>query len=173
MIIRDKVVLVTKEDKVIGEMKKMPAHYEGALHRAFSILIFNEGGEMLIHKRAASKYHSPGLWTNACCSHPQLNESYKEGAEERLMAELGFTVALKEVHHFIYEAHFDNDLIEHEFDRVFVGNYNGNIPFNPEEVDQIKWIKVEDLYDDINQNPEKYTEWFKILMNENKINPFL
>lgn len=173
MIIRDKVVLVTKEDKVIGEMEKMPAHYEGALHRAFSILIFNEGGEMLIHKRAASKYHSPGLWTNACCSHPQLNESYKDGAEERLMAELGFTVALKEVHHFIYEAHFDNDLIEHEFDRVFVGNYNGNIPFNPEEVDQIKWIKVEDLYDDINQNPEKYTEWFKILMNENKINPFL
>lgn len=173
MIIRDKVVLVTKEDKVIGEMEKMPAHYEGALHRAFSILIFNEGGEMLIHKRAASKYHSPGLWTNACCSHPQLNESYKDGAEERLMAELGFTVALKEVHHFIYEAHFDNDLIEHEFDRVFVGNYNGNIPFNPEEVDQIKWIKVEDLYDDINQNPEKYTEWFKILMNENMINPFL
>lgn len=173
MINRDTVVLVNKNDVVQGTMEKMPAHYEGALHRAFSILIFNEAGQMLLHKRALGKYHSPGLWTNACCSHPQLNESYKVGAEERLMAELGFTVPLKEVHHFIYKAAFSNGLIEHEFDRVFIGDYNGDIPFNKEEVESIKWLSVDALYEDMDENPNNYTEWFKILMMENKENPFL
>lgn len=173
MINRNKVVLVNENDTVIGEEEKMKAHYDGVLHRAFSILIFNNRGEMLLQKRALSKYHSPGLWTNACCSHPQLNESYKAGAEERLLAELGFTVDLKEVHDFIYKAEFDNGLTEHEFDRVFIGTYNGNIAFNPDEVDEIKWIGVETLYEEIDNNPEKYTEWFKILMGENRVHPFI
>lgn len=173
MISRNKVVLVNRNDEVKGTMEKMKAHYDGVLHRAFSILIFNEAGEILLQRRALSKYHSPGLWTNACCSHPQLDERYKEGAEERLMAEMGFTVSLKEVHHFIYKASFENGLTEHEFDRVFIGDYNGDVPFNLEEVDAIKWLTVESLYEDMEKNPNEYTEWFKILMTENKENPFL
>ncbi len=173
MIRRDKVVLVDRLDNVVGEMEKMQAHYDGALHRAFSIIIFNDKGEMLLQRRALSKYHSPGLWTNACCSHPQLNEAYKEGAEERLMAEMGFTVPLKEVHHFIYRAPFENGLTEYEFDRVFVGIYNDIIPFNADEVDSIQWITIEALYVQLETMPELFTEWFKILMAENKKNPFL
>lgn len=173
MINRDTVVLVNKFDEVEGSMEKMKAHYEGILHRAFSIIIFNKKGELLLQKRALSKYHSPGLWTNACCSHPQLNETYIDGAEERLMAELGFTVPLKEVHQFIYKAIFTNGLIEHEFDRVFIGDYNGDIPFNKEEVDAIKWVTIDYLNEDIEKNPADYTEWFKILMNENKEKHFL
>jgi len=173
MIKRDNVVLVDSNDEVIGEMEKMKAHYESALHRAFSIIIFNDKGEMLLQRRALSKYHSPGLWTNACCSHPQLNEVYKDGAEERLSAELGFTVTLKEVHHFIYKAPFENGLTEHEFDRVFVGTYNGNIPFNRDEVEEVKWITVADLYDHMRMKPSFYTEWFKILMAENENIRFL
>jgi isopentenyl-diphosphate delta-isomerase len=173
MIVRDKVVLVNDKDEILGEMEKMRAHYEAKLHRAFSIIIFNDKGQMLLQRRALSKYHSPGLWTNACCSHPQLNEDYRVGAEERLIAEMGFTVPLKEVHHFIYEAPFENGLTEHEFDRVFVGNYNGDIPFNTDEVEEIKWISLSDLYSDIEKYPSLYTEWFKILMAENIKNPFL
>ncbi|MBN2897889.1 MAG: isopentenyl-diphosphate Delta-isomerase [Clostridia bacterium] len=170
---RDKVVVVDEKDVVLGEMEKMEAHYKGALHRAFSIIILNENGEMLLQQRALSKYHSPGLWTNACCSHPQLNESYRSGAEERLMAELGFTVSLLEVHHFIYKARFDNGLTEHEFDRVFLGTYNGNIAFNKDEVEAIKWVSLEQLYADMQALPHHYTEWFKILMTENKRNKFI
>lgn len=173
MLKRDKVVLVDDNDKVLGEMEKMAAHYEALLHRAFSIIIFDDQGRMLLQQRALSKYHSPGLWTNACCSHPQLHEAYRLGAEERLMAELGFTVALKEVYHFVYKAEFDNGLTEHEFDRVFVGHYNGSIPFNKEEVEAIKWIHVDALYEDMSAHPDKYTAWFKVLMNENKVGNFL
>lgn len=173
MIHRNKVVCVNKRDEVLGEMEKMAAHYEGVLHRAFSILIFNDKGEMLLQQRAHSKYHSPGLWTNACCSHPQLNETYKDGAEERLMAELCFSVPLKESYHFIYKTSFDNGLTEHEFDRVFIGTYNGDIRFNEDEVAAVKWITIEALYKALSSQPDDYTEWFKILMAENKSNPFI
>jgi isopentenyl-diphosphate delta-isomerase len=173
MIRRDKVVLVDENDMIIGEMEKMKAHYEAVLHRAFSIIIFNDEGKMLIQQRALSKYHSPGLWTNACCSHPQLEESYKDGAEERLMAELGFSVSLVEVHNFIYRAEFDNGLTEHEFDRVFLGIYNGDVPYNKDEVEDVKWVDVKELYAHMNDYPHEYTEWFKVLMNENKEINFL
>jgi len=173
MKIRDKVVLVDKNDNQIGVMEKMEAHTKGELHRAFSIFIFNSLGELLLQRRALSKYHSPGLWTNTCCSHPLENEEYKDGAIDRLMFEMGIECNIKEVFSFIYKAKFSNGLIEHEYDRVFVGNYDGDVEYNVDEVHEIKWIELAELYSEIEKNSDEYTEWFKILMNKNIETNFL
>lgn len=156
------VVLVNEKDEELGIMEKQQAHVKGVLHRAFSVLIYNSKGEMLIHQRAKSKYHSPLLWTNACCSHPRKGETYKEAAHRRLKEELGFDCELKEEFNFIYKAKL-NDLYEHELDYVFTGVYDGEINFNKDEVNACKWISVRELANEIEQNSEEYTVWFKII----------
>src|SRR5690606_8032161 len=142
---RNKVILVDENDKVIGEMDKLEAHQKGVLHRAFSVFIFNEKGDMLIHQRADSKYHGGGLWSNACCSHPQLNENVKESAEERLKFEMGIECDLTHKFSFIYNTPVENNLIEHEFDHVFSGTVTTNPNPNAEEVKAFKWITIANL----------------------------
>lgn len=162
----ENVILVDDKDNEIGVMEKIQAHKEGRLHRAFSVLIFNEKQEMLIHKRDSQKYHCGGLWTNACCSHPRLQEKTEDAAKRRLTEEMGFTTELTYVCNFVYKAGFDNGLTEHEFDHIYVGEYN-NIPHpNPLEVEDWKYIKIEDLIQDVKTNKNKYTPWFVTIVNE-------
>jgi isopentenyl-diphosphate delta-isomerase len=156
------VILVDEEDVQTGTMEKMEVHLKALLHRAFSIFIFNKKGEMLLHKRADKKYHSGGLWTNACCSHPQPGEETAAAAESRLQDEMGFQTPLKKVFDFIYKAPFDNGLTEHEFDHVFIGTYDGEILPNPDEVSDYCFKTVEEIKNSIQSHPQKYTEWFKI-----------
>ncbi|MCX6790763.1 MAG: isopentenyl-diphosphate Delta-isomerase [Candidatus Gribaldobacteria bacterium] len=156
------IILVDEQDNQIGTMEKMGAHQKGLLHRCFSIFIFNSQGEMLLQKRAVSKYHSGGLWTNACCSHPRVGEVLQKAAEERLFEEMGIRCELKEVFSFTYQAQV-GDLTEHEFDHVFIGTFDGETVINPEEADGYKWIGLEQLKTDIENYPETYTEWFKII----------
>ncbi len=157
-----KVVLVDRDDNVLGTMKKMEAHETGILHRAFSIFVFNSKGELLLHQRALSKYHSPGLWTNTCCSHPRLDEDVKENAHQRLVEEMGFDCELVEAFSFLYRADVGQGLTEHEYDHVFIGKYDGEPEINPDEVEDYKYMSMEDLRDDIENHPANYTEWFKI-----------
>ena len=159
---REEVILVDKNDNPLGTMEKMQAHERGVLHRAFSVFIFNSKGEMMIHRRASSKYHSSGLWTNACCSHPQINETVEEAAHRRLMEEMGFDCELKEKLSFLYKADVGDGLIEHEFDHVFFGEFNGKPEINPDEVAEWKFINSEILKEEIKNHPAKFTEWFKI-----------
>lgn len=162
----DDIILVDKNDQPIGSGEKMDVHRQGLLHRAFSILIFNKAGQMLIHQRALSKYHCPGMWTNACCSHPRPEESVEEAAHRRLQEELGFDTELKEIFSFVYKADFDNGLTEHEFDHVLLGYYEQVIDFNKDEVEDIKWIDMKELLEDIKNHPDKYTAWFKIILEK-------
>ena len=164
----EKVALVNEKNKVIGVEGKMKAHLAGKLHRAFSILLFNKKGEVLIQKRAKSKYHSPGLWTNTCCSHPRPREEVRLAAERRLNEEMGINCKLKEAFNFIYKAKLGN-LIEHEFDHVFLGKFNGNPKPDKKEVADWRWAKLKDLKADIKKNPRKYTPWFKVIIKRIKI----
>jgi len=160
------VVLVNENDEQLGLMEKQQAHVAGLLHRAFSVFIFNSKGELLLQQRAKGKYHSPELWTNTCCSHPRDGESYMEAAKRRLREEMGFECELEEKFHFIYKAKLDINLFEHELDYVFAGIYDGEIKINGEEVDDYKWISMEELMGDMEFNPEIYTVWFKIIFKE-------
>lgn len=165
---RNYVITVNKKDKEIGKEEKIKAHQEGKLHRAFSIFIFNEKGELLLQKRAESKYHSGGLWSNACCSHPRPGFDLKKEAKKRLKEEVGIKTTLKEVFSFIYKAKV-GDLIEHEFDHVFVGKFNGDPKPNGKEVEEWRWINKRELKKDLKENPEKYTPWLKIILSHGKI----
>ena len=158
----EKVILVDKNDNQIGFMPKLEAHQKGVLHRAFSIFIFNNKYELLLQKRASSKYHSGGLWTNTCCSHPREDEDILDAAKRRLNEEMGIETSLRKVHDFIYKAELDNDLIEHEFDHVFYGIYNEDPIINKDEADDFKWIDMDSLNEDIKTNGDNYTIWFKI-----------
>ena len=165
----DHVILVNPEDQVIGQMEKIEAHEKGVLHRAFSIFLFNPEGETLIQQRAGSKYHSPLLWTNTCCSHPRVGETIQEAAKRRLTEELCLPkgIKLNESFSFIYKAKFSNNLIEHELDHVLVGEIeNYNLSFNKDEINSVKWVSLGDLSTDIEKSPEEYTEWFKIILRE-------
>ena len=161
----DFVILVDKNDKKIGLMPKMEAHEKGVLHRAFSVFIFNDKNELMLQKRNINKYHSPGLWTNTCCSHQKDGESNINAGKRRLKEEMGFCVDLNELDSFIYYVKFDNGLIEHELDHILVGKYNGSFNVNPKEVDEWKWLTLDKIKDDIKRNPNNYTEWFKIIMD--------
>lgn len=161
----EQVILVDESDNAIGLMEKMEAHEKGLLHRAFSVFILNDKGEMMIHQRALHKYHSGGLWTNACCSHPRDGETVIEAGHRRLMEEMGFDTDLEKVLEFTYKAELDSGLTEHEYDHVMVGHFNDEPNINPEEVASWKWISVDDLRADVQQNPEQYTEWFKIIFD--------
>lgn len=162
------VVLVNPADEVLGLMEKQQAHVNGLLHRAFSVFVFNDKGEMLLQKRAAGKYHSPNQWTNAVCSHPRENESYKQGAERRLFEELGIKADLTEKFNFIYKADVGKNLWEHELDYVFTTIYNGDFHLNKDEVSEIRFISMQDLDTEMKNNPENFTEWFKIILKEYK-----
>ena len=162
----EKVILVDKNDNEIGTMEKQEAHVKGLLHRAFSVFIFNDKNELLLQRRAVNKYHSGGLWTNTCCSHPRQNEKTKEAAKRRLLEEMGMRSALKKQFDFIYKARLDNNLYEHEFDHVFFGFTNELPIINPEEVESYTYKTLEDIGNEIKTNPENYTEWFKICFKE-------
>ncbi len=165
----EQVVLISENDEVLGLMDKMQAHENGLLHRAFSVFLFNEKGEVLLQKRAAEKYHSPNQWTNAVCSHPRDGETYLEGAQRRLKEELGIeAMELTPKFHFIYKADVGGNLWEHELDHVFTGNYDGNFSLNEEEVSEIRYITMEALDQEMESNPENFTEWFKIILGEYK-----
>lgn len=157
----EKMVLVDKEDRKMGEAEKMEVHKKGMLHRAFSIFIFNKKDQLLLQKRAQNKYHSAGLWSNTCCSHPQPGESVLEAAHRRLKQEMGFDCNLKEVFSFVYQKTFENGLTEYEYDHVLFGFFNGKPDPNSKEVEHFKWITLGQLREDINENPENYTYWFK------------
>jgi len=163
----EKVILVNKKNEVIGAEEKMKAHLTGKLHRAFSVLLFNKKGETLIQKRAKSKYHSPGLWTNTCCSHPRPREDVGLAAKRRLKEEMGISCELEELFSFIYKTKL-GDLIEHEFDHVFLGRFDGKPRPDKKEVEKWKWIKPTDLKADIKKSPKKYSPWFKIIINKIK-----
>ena len=165
-MIEEQVILVNEKDQQIGLMPKMEAHEKGVLHRAFSVFIFNDKKELMLQQRALEKYHSPGLWTNTCCSHQRDGESSLEAGVRRLQEEMGFVTELKETTSFIYKAPFDNGLIEHELDHILVGNFNGNPSVNQEEVASWKWMLLEDVKADINDNPDEYTAWFKIIFDK-------
>ena len=162
----EQVVVVSENDEILGLMEKMNAHENGILHRAFSVFLFNDKGEMLLQKRASGKYHSPNQWTNAVCSHPKIDETYLEGAQRRLNEELGITADLTEKFSFIYKADVGQNLWEHELDHVFVGNYDSEFQLNTEEVAEVRYISMEDLDQEMKQNPELFTEWFKIILKE-------
>lgn len=164
----EQVVLISEDDQILGQMGKMEAHINGILHRAFSVFLFNENGEMLLQRRAADKYHSPNQWTNACCSHPRMGETYKEGANRRLKEELGIETPIEEKFHFIYKANVGGDLIEHERDHVFSGDYNGDFVLDPSEVAEVRYISMENLDKEMEEHPENFTEWFKIILKEYK-----
>ncbi|RQO34476.1 isopentenyl-diphosphate delta-isomerase [Chryseobacterium sp. KBW03] len=162
------VVLVNPEDEVMGLMEKQQAHINGLLHRAFSVFLFNNKGEMLLQKRASGKYHSPNQWTNAVCSHPRAGETYEEGAVRRLKEELGIEAELSEKFNFIYKADVGGGLWEHELDHVFVGNHEADFNLNKDEVEEVRFISIEDLDKEISEHPENFTEWFKIILEEYK-----
>lgn len=158
----DQVVLVNDRDEEVGTMEKMEAHRKGALHRAFSIFLFDRNGRTLLQQRAEGKYHSPGLWSNACCSHPRPGEPLEGAAARRLREELGITCGLTERFAFIYKASFDNDLHEHEFDHVFFGGFEGDTRPDPQEVKALRWIAPEELDAEILAGPERFTPWLLI-----------
>lgn len=157
------VILVNENDQEIGKMEKQEAHEKGILHRAFSVFIFNDQKELLLQQRALTKYHSAGLWTNTCCSHPRVNETIVQAAHRRLQEEMGFDCFLEVKTSFIYKADFDNGLTEHEFDHVLVGNFNGEVIINPTEVASYKWVAIDWLKQDMLKNPNNYTAWFTII----------
>ena len=160
----EKVILVNEQDEQTGTIEKMEAHRKALLHRAFSVFIFNEKGEMLLQQRAMGKYHSPGLWTNACCSHPRPGESVEEAAGRRLKEEMGIDVKIEKIFDFIYKTEFDNGLTEFEFDHVYTGTYNGNLQPDKQEVKDYCFRSVADIEEDLKNRPEKYTSWFKIAL---------
>jgi isopentenyl-diphosphate delta-isomerase len=162
----EKVILVNERDEEIGTMPKMEAHEKALLHRAFSIFILNNKGEIMLQQRAAGKYHSPLLWTNTCCSHQRSGETNLQAGKRRLQEEMGFTADLKELFSFIYKAPFDNGLTEHELDHVMIGYYNQVPRLNSEEVADWKWMLPEDIKNDMVTHPERYTIWFKIIFDK-------
>ncbi len=160
------VVLVNENDTQIGIMEKMAAHMVPRLHRAFSIFIFNSKGELLLQQRSFSKYHSPGLWTNTCCSHPHNGESLEQATARRLQEEMGMTCDMHEVFTFIYKASVGLGLIEHEFDHVWFGQSDDLPVINPGEVASFKYMNLDTIAEDMKTHPESYTEWFKISFEE-------
>ena len=164
------VILVDEFDNVVGTMEKLEAHQKGILHRAFSILLFNSKGEVLLQKRSSAKYHSGGLWTNTCCSHPLPEERIEDATRRKLQQEMGIEAAMEFSFKFIYNAQLDKNLIEHEYDHVFTGTFDGTPILNRDEVEEWKFMDLKSLQNDIQQNPELYTYWFKLILNHPALN---
>lgn len=163
------VILVDDQDHIIGEAEKLAAHEQGLLHRAFSVFIFSQGQDgiaspqLLLQQRAAKKYHCGGLWTNACCSHPAPGEDFNQAVADRLQFEMGIAADLTSVGVFQYRAEFDNGLVEHEVDHVFIGALpiDVPVPFNPDEVQAVQWMALSDIQAWLTQSPEDFTPWFE------------
>lgn len=156
----DQIILVDYTDNQIGEGEKIDVHKKGLLHRAFSVFLF-DGEKVLLQKRNPAKYHSGGKIANSCCSHPRNGELLLEAATRRLSEELGIeSPLLNEVGHIVYRADFGTGIIEYEYDHILVGEYSGSVAPNPEEIDTVFWVDIEELMKDITQNPEKYAVWF-------------
>jgi isopentenyl-diphosphate delta-isomerase len=162
------VVLVDDQDNAIGKMEKQQAHVEGVLHRAFSIFIFNSEKKLLLQKRASSKYHCGGLWTNTCCSHPRENENIQDAAIRRLQEEMGMHCQLQPIFSFVYRAEFENGLTEYEFDHVFFGESDQTPELNLEEVEDFRYVGMEQLQTEITENPAHFTPWFLIALDRVK-----
>ena len=162
----EKVILVNQFDEQIGLMNKLEAHEKAVLHRAFSVFVLNNKNEIMLQQRAKQKYHSPLLWTNTCCSHQRDGETNLQAGSRRLFEEMGFVTELKELFHFIYKAPFDNGLTEHELDHVMIGYFNDEPQINFEEVENWKWMTIEDVKNDMKKYPDDYTIWFKIIFEE-------
>lgn len=160
------VILVDSLDNQIGTMAKMEAHEKAILHRAFSVFILNDRGELMMQQRAHDKYHSPSLWTNTCCSHQREGEGNIEAGKRRLKEEMGFTTDLKELFHFVYQAQLDNGLSEHELDHVLIGYYEESPKINKLEVADWKWMDIKQIKESIKVNPNMYTVWFKIVFDQ-------
>jgi isopentenyl-diphosphate delta-isomerase len=158
------VILVNEKDEQTGTMEKTAAHQQGLLHRAFSIFIFNNKGEMLLQQRAVHKYHSAALWSNACCSHPNPGESTIDAAHRRLREELGFDTKLEKAFDFIYKADVGNGLTEHELDHVFFGKYDGELKLNHDEVAAVGYRSIDSIKEQLERSPEKFTSWFRLLL---------
>ena len=156
------VILVDEHDNMTGFMEKMEAHTGAHLHRAFSVFIFNHYGQLLLHQRAHSKYHSPGLWTNTCCSHPRPGEETADAAHRRMNEEMGFDCDFEEAFSFVYKAELDNNLTEHEFDHVFIGTSDATPQINPDEVADTRYADIQQIRAEMNQHPESFTIWFRI-----------
>jgi len=169
----DEVILVDSDDNFLGTMEKMQAHKEGKLHRAFSIYLTNDQGDFLLQRRAANKYHSAGLWTNTCCSHPLPEESNMEAAIRRLDQEMGIATSLNHLYHFTYKVEFDNGLTEHELDHVYLGKFNDAPNPDPNEVMEWKYMSADDIIKDVKENPDNYTEWFKLSYEIVLVNTFI
>ncbi len=165
-MVEEKVILVDTNDNPIGLMNKLEAHEKAVLHMACSVFILNDKNELMLQQRAHLKYHSPLLWTNTCCSHQRENETNIHAGTRRLREEMGFETELKEMFHFIYKAPFDNGLTEHELDHVMIGYYNKMPDINKDEVESWKWMKIEDVKNDMITNQDQYTIWFKIIFEE-------
>ena len=166
MMQTEQVILVDQNDAPLGTMEKMEAHEKGVLHRAFSVFVFNEKNELMLQQRAWHKYHSPGLWTNTCCSHQRMGEDSVSAGRRRLREEMGFEVPLEFKVSFIYKAPFDNGLTEHELDHVLVGHFEGEPKINSEEVASWKWMPMDELIQDMAEHPDRYTVWFKIIFDK-------
>ncbi|GGI57068.1 isopentenyl-diphosphate Delta-isomerase [Winogradskyella haliclonae] len=162
----EQVILVNEFDEKIGLMPKLEAHEKAVLHRAFSVFVFNSKNELMLQQRALHKYHSPGLWTNTCCSHQRDGETNIEAGTRRLQEEMGFVTSLEETTSFIYKAPFDNGLTEHELDHIMIGYYQDAPVINRDEVADWKWMPLEDVRADIKNNPQEYTAWFKIIFEK-------
>lgn len=172
---QNNVILVDGKDRILGTEEKLKAHQDGGqLHRAFSLFVFNAKGAMLIQKRAEGKYHCPGLWTNACCSHPGLEMSLEDSARKRLQEELGMGCAdMSRLYSFIYRETFDNGLTEHELDHVLVTTSDEEPVLNPEEASEVRWLAWKDLQKDLINNPESYTYWFKLICEDKRFLEFV
>lgn len=158
------LILVDNDDKELGYLDKVTVHQTGVLHRAFSVFIFNSSGSLLLQRRALDKYHSPGLWSNTCCSHPRKGEPTSAACSRRLFEEMGLVCGLDFAFSFTYRAEFENGLIEHEFDHVYFGNTDKEPEENPQEVMDWKYVRIEELQKDVLDHPEMYTEWLKICL---------
>jgi isopentenyl-diphosphate delta-isomerase len=167
MMQQEYVILVDEQDNETGVMEKLKAHEEGKLHRAFSVFIFNDKNELLLQQRAINKYHSGGLWTNTCCSHPRPNETIIDAANRRLFEEMGMVCDLKIVSHFTYKSEFENGLIEHELDYILIGKSASMPKINTSEVESYKWQSVSEIKNEIALHPTHYTTWFKIAIQKN------
>ena len=160
------VILVNEKDEQIGLMPKLEAHEKGVLHRAFSVFVFNNDNELMLQQRALDKYHTPGLWTNTCCSHQRDGESNVEAGRRRLEEEMGFVTALEESTSFVYKSPFENGLTEHEYDHILIGYFSGEPNINPDEVAAWKWMTLDAVKADIKLHPDNYTSWFKIIFDK-------
>lgn len=167
----EQVILVDEDDRPLGLLEKMEAHRQGKLHRAFSIVLFNSRGELLLQKRASAKYHSGGLWTNTCCSHPQPGETMSQATRRKLKQEMGIDLQPEFAYTFLYKVALDNDLWEHELDHVYTGIYDGTPDINPDEVEDWKFIDLADLRHDMATHPDRYTHWFKIIAHHPNLAP--